>query len=246
MSNADAVEALSAKLERLPGQVSETRTVAMGTYRGLAFGVILHPFGSLEAFLDGQVIRRADPREGAGGRALLNALERITGGYGLERERCQQEKAVAEGQLTDYESRLGTVFRHGEYERQLSDLRDKLKAGLSGKAPEEGEPTVAELDEFIKALRALNAVESAPARIGTKPQARAEKPVTARISRTRTEPETVPDEEVPDDADETDDTPAGNVIPMPVAAKAPAIQPPRHAEQVTQRRHAMKQMSLFD
>ncbi len=70
--------------------------------------------------------------------------------------------------------------------------------------------------------------------------------MTARIVRVKPEPELVQTEEPPVNADESDDTPGGNVIPMPVAAMAPVVQQPRHAEQVTQRRQAMKQMSLFD
>lgn len=97
---------------------------------------------------------------------MLNAVERLARTYGLKRERCQQDKAVAEGQLRDYESRLGAVFRHADYERQLADLRDRLKAALAGKEQAEGEPTVAELDGQIKALRAANAVEAAPGRVG--------------------------------------------------------------------------------
>jgi hypothetical protein len=253
----DAVAALGGRMERLPTSVSETRTVPMGTYRGLAFGVILHAMGGLEAYLDGAILRRTELRDGAGPRAVLNALDRLAGGYAIEQERAVQDKAVAEGQLKDYESRLGAVFQHVEYERQLTGLRDKLKAGLSEKTaePKEGEPTVIELDAQIKALRATNAVE-AVARIGAKPQARAERPVTARITRPvqaePQEPEAVatgdtPHEPVkPVDEDE-DDTPGGNVIAMP-EPKPVAIQPPRHTQRVTQRRRASgnDQPSLFD
>ncbi|QEL14812.1 DEAD/DEAH box helicase family protein [Limnoglobus roseus] len=255
LSNADAVEALTARLERLPETVSETRTMPMGMYHGLAFGVILHHLGGMEAYLDGQVIRRTDLR--GGGRALLNALDRLADGYALDRERCQQDKAVAEGQLWDYESRLGAVFRHGDYERQLMGLRDKLKAGLSEKAAEskEGEPTVIELDAQIKALRASNAVE-AVARIGTKPPARAERPVTARIVRTKAEvhepeapvtPDAPQELAKPVDEDESDDAPGGNVIALP-EPKPTAIQPPRHTQRITQRRRVSgnDQPSLFD
>ncbi len=237
MNREEAVLALTAKLERLPNQVSETRTVPMGTYRGFAFGVIVHPLGGADAYLDGQVIRRTELREGAKGSALLNALDRIASGYALEQERAEQDKAVAEGQLVDYQNRLGGVFKHAEYERQLSDLRDKLKASLSGKPPEEGEPTTQELDGQIKALRASSAVEVSAARIGVKPAARAEKPVTARITRTKVEPVT---------DDESGDTAGSNVIALPAVAKASVVEQPRHVEQVTQRRQVMKQMSLFD
>ena len=138
MPQAEAVEAITARLERLPVGVSETRTVPMGTYRGLAFGVYLHPLGGMEAYLDGQTIRRTELRDGAGGKALLNALDRLAGGYRLETERCEMDKAVAEGQLVDYQNRIGGVFRYGEYQRELTELRDRLKAGLSGGGSEGG------------------------------------------------------------------------------------------------------------
>ena len=65
---------------------------------------------------------------------------------------------------------------------QLAALRDQLKAGLSGAEPKEGEPTIAELAERIKALKAENAVEAMPERSGTR-HVSAEEPVTARIRR---------------------------------------------------------------
>src|SRR6185312_885184 len=89
------------------------------------------------------------------------------------------EIALKEGQLKDYESRLGKPFEHAEYMSQLSDLRDKLKIGLSEKAPEGGTPT-AELAEKIKVLRASVSVEAAPERV-TRKVVRAERPVTQRI-----------------------------------------------------------------
>ena len=179
LADADAAVALTARLGRLPQSVSETRAVPVGTFRGLVFGVYLHPLGGLEAYLDGRVTRRAELRDNAGGRALLNALDRLAGGYGPERERALQDKAVAEGQLADYRTRLGAVFAHEGYRRELTELRDKLKAGLSGGEVEEGEPSVAELAERIKALRAGNAVEAAPLRPGGRGAAQAERPVTA-------------------------------------------------------------------
>jgi hypothetical protein len=82
-------------------------------------------------------------------------------------------------------------------------LRDQLKAGLaapnpalvagegglSGAAPEAGNeppPTVAELAERIKALKAAHTIDAVPERTG-KRSASAEEPVTARIRR-RAEP----------------------------------------------------------
>ncbi|MDY3551378.1 hypothetical protein R5W24_000454 [Gemmata sp. JC717] len=239
LSNADAVEALAARMEKLPERVSETRAVPMGNFHGLAFGLYLHPLGGMDAYLDGQVLRRIELRDGAGARAVLNALDRLAGSYGPEQERCQQDQAVAEGQLKDYEARLGSVFKHAEYERQLTDLRDKLKAALAGKVVEEGEVGVPELDKQIKALRSSNAVEAAPSRAGAKQQARAEKPVTARI--VREEPKSEPVSEQPKQDDEEDDNPGGNVIALPPKPQPPA---PTHAAQVAQRRKPV-QLTLF-
>ena len=189
LATADAVEAITARLDRLPLSVSEARTVPLGLYRGLAFGLYLHPLGGMEAYLDGHLLRRTELRDHAGARAVLNAVERIAGSYAVERERAAQDQAVAEGQLVDFESRLGAVFPHVEYERQLIDLRDKLRAGLSEKAADAKEdgPSVAELDQQIKALRAANAVQADVQRIGAKPT----RPVAARVRPKAVEPEPV-------------------------------------------------------
>jgi len=239
MATADAVEALTARIDRLPGQVSETRTVPMGEYRGLAFGVYLHPFGGTEAYLDGNVSRHTELR--GGGRALLNALERLAAGYALERQRCEQDKAVAEGQLADYRSRLGGAFAHDDYQRKLTELRDKLRAGLSGAEPVEGEPTTAEVAEQIKAMRASNTVEAAPQRGVSRNVSRAERPVTARIrerAEERPEPQAIEafEPQSPEPAKAGDDALEGNVIQLPP--------PVKHTEQVTQRRKAT-QLNLF-
>jgi len=74
------------------------------------------------------------------------------------------------------------------YLAELTTLRDQLKAGLSGMAPEPGKeegPSVSELSEQIKAIKAANTIEAAPQRISQR-QSSAEEPITARIRR-RTE-----------------------------------------------------------
>ena len=56
--------------------------------------------------------------------------------------------AIAEAQLRDYQASLGIPFSHESYLSQLTTLRDQLKAGLSGAAPEtngDSQPTVIEL-----------------------------------------------------------------------------------------------------
>ncbi len=178
-----STEALGMRLNRLPEAVHDTKRCPLGQYRGLEFGVILHPMGGPEVYLEGVVTRRAQMvRENPGPRAVLNALERLAEGYAGEIAHVKEDLSVAQGQERDYRSRVGTEFAHGEYLRQLTDLRDALRLGLSEKPPEGGEP-VAVLAEKIKALRAGNAVEAAPVRAGSRKATRAETPVTARIKR---------------------------------------------------------------
>lgn len=93
---------------------------------------------------------------------------------------------MAEGQLRDYEGRIGSEFAHSRYMGQLADLRDRLKLGLSEKPPEGGE-SVPELAERIKALREENAVEAAPERTGARKKVAGETPVTVRIRARRGE-----------------------------------------------------------
>jgi cell pole-organizing protein PopZ len=67
----------------------------------------------------------------------------------------------------------------------MSGLRDLLKTGLSATPHEPAEsngPSVSDLADRIKALKAANTIEAAPQRIRQK-QLTAEEPVTARIRR---------------------------------------------------------------
>jgi hypothetical protein len=121
-------------------------------------------------------------RDHHGPRAILNALDRLAEGYGSECERVHRDLGVGEGQLRDYQARLGKPFLHDGYLNELSCLRDQLKAGLSTTEPKEGEPKASEIAERIKALRAANSVEPAAAR-SAQPRSVAEEPVTARIRR---------------------------------------------------------------
>jgi hypothetical protein len=190
LSRDDAMAALGSRLERLPISVSENRHIPMGTYRGLEFGLVLHPLGSSEAYLDGAVSRRAELKDRPGPRAVFNGLNRLVEGYAAERERAERDVAVAEGQLRDYEARLGTPFAHDAYRTKLTDLRDRLRLGLSGETAEV-EPagsSVSELARAIQELRASNAVEAAPSRESNRAVAAAETPVTARIRHRRDSP----------------------------------------------------------
>jgi hypothetical protein len=80
---------------------------------------------------------------------------------------------------------VGQPFPHAAYLDQLAALRDQLKAGLSGAAPEEGtegKPAVSALAEQIKGLKAAHTIEATPERTGKRATS-AEEPVTARIRR---------------------------------------------------------------
>ena len=87
---------------------------------------------------------------------------------------------MAEGQLRDYRSRLGTEFAQAEYLRELSGLRDRLQQGLAGRTSE-GEPCVAEVVEQIGKLRAVNKVEGVAKWPVQRATHHAEQPVTVRI-----------------------------------------------------------------
>ena len=80
-----------------------------------------------------------------------------------------RDLAIAESQLRDYQARLGKPFPHDAYLAELTALRDQLKAGLSGTAQEPGKqegPSVSELAERIKALKAANTIEATPSETG--------------------------------------------------------------------------------
>ena len=74
----------------------------------------------------------------AGARAVLNALDRLADGYEAQAATVRKDLTIAEGQLRDYQARLGQPFAHDGYLAELTHLRDQLKAGLSGAMPEPG------------------------------------------------------------------------------------------------------------
>jgi hypothetical protein len=170
----------------LPLTVRETTRVPMGTYRALSFGLVRYPVGVTAVYLEGAATRQTDlSRESHGPRAVLNALERLVGGYGPESERIREDLVIAESQLRDYQAQLGVPFLHDSYLSELTALRDELKMGLSGQHPEsssEPPPSVAEFARRIKTLKAAQSVEAIPLRVSQKPLSAAE-PVTARIRR---------------------------------------------------------------
>jgi N12 class adenine-specific DNA methylase len=216
-------------LDRLPETLHETRQVSLGTYRGLAFGIVLHPYGAPEIVIEGAITRHASlSSEHHGPRAVLNALDRLIGSYPAQVETTRQELGIAQGQLRDYEARLGAAFPHDSYLSELCRLRDGLKAGLSAYAPEhaDGVPTAAQLAEQIKVLRAAHTIDATPQRLGTRATVRAEEPVTRRIRR-RTEIADAPaldPEEMPPESSSPPLAPAepGNIQPGRLQLYEPA------------------------
>src|SRR5262249_49195616 len=131
----DAPAALAQQLDRLPRNVRDTTRVPIGTYRGLRFGLVLHPQFPPDVFLEGKISRQSMlARDHHGPRAILNALERLANGYASDCDRIRQDRAIAESQLRDYRDRLGKPFQHEKYLSELTELRDQLKAGLSASA----------------------------------------------------------------------------------------------------------------
>jgi hypothetical protein len=169
----DAFEALGERLEALPRHVREERAFSLGVYRGLRFGLLLHPQFAPDLFLEGAARRQSMlSREHHGPRAVLNALERLASGYESECTRVRQDLALARSQLRDYQARLVAAFAHDPYLSQLTALRDQLKCGFSGAVSEAGgQPlaSVSELAEQIKALKATCTIEASVERIGKSP-----------------------------------------------------------------------------
>lgn len=182
----DMIAALTGQLEGLPKSIRETTLAPVGVYRGLRFGMVLHPQFPPDIYLEGAITRKLMlSKDHQGPRAVMNALDRLATGYGTEVERTRQELSIAESQLRDYQARLGKPFLLDTFLSELTNLRDQLKTGLSASAQvqdEETKPSVAELAEKIKTLKASHNVEAAPQRVRQK-QSTAEVPVTARIRR---------------------------------------------------------------
>ena len=182
----DVIAVLDTKLDSMPWTVSNTTRVPIGSYRGLAFGLILHPSFPPDVYLEGKTTRSYGlSKEHQGPRAVLNAVERIANAYGSEIVRLRADNMITEGQLRDYQQRLGKPFTHEGYLGELTTLRDALKARLSSRQGEEQEqkgPHISELATQIKALKAANTIETTAPRSERK-VATTEESVTAPIRR---------------------------------------------------------------
>ncbi|MDB5310146.1 MAG: helicase [Gemmataceae bacterium] len=182
----DAHAVLAGQLEALPRVVRESQRVVLGTYRGLQFGLVLHPQFAPDVYLEGAATCRAMlSREHHGPRAILNAAERLASAYDAECDDRRQELAIAESQLRDYHACVGQPFRHETVMTEMATLRDRLKACLSGTTPEPGtapQLSASELAEQIQAVKSAHSVEATADR-SVRHTTTAEEPVTARIRR---------------------------------------------------------------
>jgi N12 class adenine-specific DNA methylase len=183
-ASAQAPAALAAELESLPRHVRELCRIPLGIYRGLRFGVVLHPQFPPEAYLQGASTRQSMlSREHHGPRAILNAVERLAGGYAVECARLRQDLAIAEAQLRDYRTRLGTPYLHDAALSALTSVRDRLEACLAGVNDELGsemQTSVSALVEQFQALKESTADDATAERSGNR-LASAEVPVTTVI-----------------------------------------------------------------
>lgn len=185
----DVVAVFGERLDALPRVVHERREVPLGIYRSLRFGLVLRPQFPAEAYLQGATARYDTlSRDHHGPRAILNALDRLAEGYASEIARIRQDLSIAESQLRDYQSRLGTPFSHEQYHATLTTLRDQLKSRLAGATTDEGGTELADAAAIagqIKELKAGQSIEATPHR-ASKGNGSAAEPITERIRR-RTE-----------------------------------------------------------
>jgi N12 class adenine-specific DNA methylase len=262
----DALAALGHRLDAL--LLRESGRFPLGQYRGLAFGLALYPNAAAEVFLEGAAIRHAMlSRDHRGPRAVLNALDRLSGTYQGQCDSTAADLAIAQAQLRDHEARLGRPFPHDAYLAELTSLRDQLKAGLSQATPpatsagQAGTPPVTEIAERIKSLKAAHTIDAAPERTAPRRIA-AEEPVTARIRRrsiaepaieppAEPEPAAKPVERaspaVATPAPAEEPPPAAVIHPFPEPALAMPVQAqPGYRQQVARsRRQNDRQLSLF-
>jgi hypothetical protein len=211
------LEVLGTRLQALPALISQTLTVPLGVYRGLRFGIVLHPHSAPEVTVEGALTRSAPlSREFHGPRAILNALERLVSGYEAERDTTAREVSIAQGQQRDYEARLGAGFAHAGYLEELTTLRNQLEAALSSNTQQVSEEPLAAVGNIvqrIKTLQAAHTLEVAPARTAPRHTATVEEAITTRIRRReQTEPAPQPEMAPP---------PVLPVTPAPLPLSAP-------------------------
>jgi hypothetical protein len=183
----DEVSAVLAnQLDSLPLLVRETTRVPSATFRGLHFRPCPSSAIPPEVYLEGAISVSPPFRGSTRGRVPCsmpwNAWPAATAPNATASGKTSPLPSPSYATIRPVWVRLSsTTVTLSE----LTALRDQLKAGLSGKTPEPGSeppPSVSELAERIKALKAAHNIEAAPQRTRQK-QSSAEEPVTARIRR---------------------------------------------------------------
>lgn len=255
----DALDLLGAHLQSLPMAVEEPRRFRLGMYRGLPFSLVMYPHSAPQVCIEGAATRFGDlSRQNCGPLAVLNAVERTVAGYAGEREKTQRDLDIAQGQLSDYDARLGGTFAHAAYLEELTRLRDRLETRLSATAPTpetDALPPVHVLVGRIKALKAAHTLDATPERSATRRSATAEAAVTTRI-RQRLQDVSTPQPEPTDTDASLVATHPPTPAPQPVQALQPALfttpvprgstPKPSYRQRATQdERPAKPQLSLF-
>jgi hypothetical protein len=119
---------------------------------------------------------------------MLNALERLAGGFQQECSQLRQDLNIAQSQLRDYQCRLGQPFQQEVYLTELTTLRELLKAKLTAGNPQTEDftgPTTFDLSEQIRQLRTSQQTAALSPAEGRRQVAFvAEIPVTVRIQTT--------------------------------------------------------------
>ena len=167
--------------------------VPLGVYRGLHFGLTLDPQFAPEVYLEGAITRRSPlSREHHGPRAVLNALERLAGGYGSECSRVRQRPRHRGIPAP----RLQGPPRHALPARRLPGRADRLTRPAQGRpfrgdcrsrAPTHRRPLP---NSPSGSRRSRPRTPSRPHRNAPEnASASAEEPVTARIRRREQEAE---------------------------------------------------------
>lgn len=241
----EAMERLGERLTALPKTVMDNRSVPLGVYRGLKFSLCLYAYHTPEICVEGAATRLGSLARDAGPQAVLNAVERTVGSYAEEEAKTTRDMEIAQGQLRDYEARLGGTFGHDAYLQELTNLRDSLEAALSSTTQAfDTESIVAS----IKALKAAHTIEAAPERTAQRKRSSIEEAVTTRIMHRAREAEPAP--APPEAQPEQIEMPVAPVVPPKTAevmvfkTPVPQARKPKstYEQRVAQER---RQMSLF-
>jgi len=166
-SRHDAVEALAAQLQSLPALVYDKHTVALGQYRGLRFGLVQHPQGAPEVYVEGTLKRYAPlARDVHGPRAMLNAVERLIGSATMEHDRATRDLEIARasgGTMKPGWAQPLPMRVSGDPNGPAQPARGRAVPPAQDGA-EASLPSVGALVECLKALHAAHTLEVAPER----------------------------------------------------------------------------------